>query len=230
MDSVNQNANNAAGLQGAEKCAPAACDDMLELSCYDFMERLASSAPVPGGGGASAFCGALAMCLGRMVGELTVGKPKYVDVWDDIKMLLDRAEDLQARLCDAVARDAEAFEPLSKAYGIPKGEPGRDELMEKCLRQAAAVPMDIAVLCCEGMDVLKEFSLKGSKLVISDAATAAVFCKAALQGAALNVRVNTALMKDREYAERLNSKLSDISRRGCALADEIYGDVTARVG
>ena len=141
-----------------------------------------------------------------------------------------RAEDLQARLCDAVARDAEAFEPLSKAYGIPKGEPGRDELMENCLRQAAAVPMDIAVLCCEGMDVLKEFSLKGSKLVISDAATAAVFCKAALQGAALNVRVNTALMKDREYAERLNSKLSDVCRRGCALADEIYGDVTARVG
>jgi len=205
-------------------------EDMLELSCYDFMEVLASDAPVPGGGGASALCGALAMSLGRMVGELTVDKPKYIDVRDDIKALLDRAESLQAKLCDAVSRDAEAFEPLSKAYGIPKDDPSRAEVLEKCLRQAAAVPMDIAVLCCEGIEVLEGFAAKGSKIMISDAATGAAFARAALQGAAINVRVNTALMKDREYAERLNARLADLTDRYTARADAVCSGVLERIG
>ena len=203
---------------------------MLELSCYDFMEALASDAPVPDGGGASALCGALAMSLGRMVGELTVNKPKYVDVRDDIKALLDRAESLQSKLCDAVSRDAEAFEPLSRAYGIPKDDPSRAEVLEKCLRQAAAVPMDIAVLCCEGIEVLEGFAAKGSRIMISDAATGAAFARAALQGAAINVRVNTALMKDREYAERLNARLADLTDRYTARADAVCGGVLERIG
>ena len=61
---------------------------MLDKSCNQFLDELASKAPVPGGGGACAYAGALGMALGSMVGNLTVGKKKYKDVEEDIIELL----------------------------------------------------------------------------------------------------------------------------------------------
>ena len=103
---------------------------MLNRSVTEFTEVLASRSAVPGGGGASALVGAIGIALGNMVGELTVGKKKYADVEEDVKALMDRAQDLRVRLLACVNKDAEAFEPLSRAYGIPKEDPARDEIME----------------------------------------------------------------------------------------------------
>ena len=89
-------------------------------TCTEFLEALASKAPVPGGGGASALVGAVGVALGNMVGNLTVGKKKYADVQDDIIALDQRSEALRQKLVDLVAADAEVFEPLSRAYGLPK--------------------------------------------------------------------------------------------------------------
>ena len=123
--------------------------DMTEISLREFTEQLASKAPVPGGGGASALVGAVGIALGDMVGELTVGKKKYADVEDEIRALMVRAQDLRVRLLACIEKDAAAFEPLSRAYGIPKDDPSRAEVMEACLRDAAGAPMEIFDLCCE---------------------------------------------------------------------------------
>ena len=72
--------------------------DMTEISLREFTEQLASKAPVPGGGGASALVGAVGIALGDMVGELTVGKKKYADVEDEIRALMVRAQELRVRL------------------------------------------------------------------------------------------------------------------------------------
>lgn len=88
-------------------------------TCEEFVEVLASKAPVPGGGGASALVGAIGTALGNMVGSLTLGKKKYADVQDDIIALKAKADALQAELLGLVQKDAEMFEPLSKAYGLP---------------------------------------------------------------------------------------------------------------
>ena len=96
----------------------------------EFTELLASPSSVPGGGGASALAGAIGIALGDMVGEHTLGKKKYADVEEDIKALMARAQDIRARLVECVEKDAVAFEPLSKAYSIPKDEPGREEILE----------------------------------------------------------------------------------------------------
>lgn len=94
-----------------------------EQSCGAFLDALASKAPVPGGGGASALAGALGAALCTMVGNYTVGKQKYAAVEEDVKALMARAEDLRARLLGLVDTDAAAFEPLSRAYAIPKEDP-----------------------------------------------------------------------------------------------------------
>lgn len=181
--------------------------DLLKTSILDFSRQLASSAPVPGGGGASALAGALGVALGCMVGELTVGKPRYAAVEAEMRALTAQARDLQSRLLQCVERDAAAFEPLSRAYGIPKDDPDREAVMERCLRDAAAVPMEILELCGQALALLREFAAKGSRLVASDAATGAALCWGAMQGAAVNVRVNTRLMARRSYARELEERV-----------------------
>ena len=199
--------------------------NLYKESCERFTELLASSSAVPGGGGASALVGAIAIALGDMVGELTVGKKKYADVEEEIKELMKKAQDLRVEFLNCINDDARAFEPLSKAYGLPKDEPGRDEILEKCLKDAAAAPLKVFDLCCVSVELLKEFGEKGSKLMISDAATGIAFARSALFGAAVNVRVNTRLMKDREYAQRLDAHIADKLNVYSRVCDEVYESI-----
>ena len=201
---------------------------MLNKSVTEFTEALASKAAVPGGGGASALVGAIGIALGDMVGELTVGKKKYADVEEDVKALMARAQELRVKLLSCVNKDAQAFEPLSRAYGIPKDDPTRDEVMEKCLRDAAAAPLEILDLCCEAIELQREFAAKGSVLAVSDAATGVVFCWSAMYGAAVNVKVNTKSMKDREYAGKINAHVDAQMAKYRSLAEKVYQDVYGR--
>ena len=202
-------------------------------TCEEFVEVLASKAPVPGGGGASALVGAIGMALGNMVGSLTVGKKKYADVEADILTLKEKATALQADFLRLVEADAEAFEPLAKAYGMPreteeeKAEKAR--VMAIVLKDACAVPMEIMEKCCEAIDVIEEFAAKGSALAISDAGVGVVFCKAALLGASLNVFINTKSMADKEYAAALNEKADKMIADYSKKADEIFAAVNARL-
>ena len=202
--------------------------ELLNSSVKSFTEQLASKAPVPGGGGASALVGAVGVALGDMVGELTVGKKKYADVEEDVKALMVKAQDLRVKLLECIDKDAVAFEPLSRAYGIPKDDPTRDEVMEACLRTAAAAPMEILDLCCEAIELQREFADKGSVLAVSDAGTGVVHCKAALQGAAINVKVNTKAMKDREYAASIDRQVDERMEKYGKMADEVFAKVYGR--
>lgn len=202
--------------------------ELLEQSLKEFADALASRSAVPGGGGASALAGALGAALGSMVGELTVGKKTYAAVEDEMRELLARAHELRERLLDCVERDAAAFAPLAKAYGIPKDDPERDAVLERCLHDAAAVPLEILDLCCEAIALQRRFADKGSRLAVSDAATGAALCRGALYGAAANVRVNTKLMRDRAWAEETEAHVAARLAEYGALADEIFMDVYGR--
>ena len=203
------------------------------VPCNEFVEVLGSKAPVPGGGGASALVGAVGTALGNMVGALTVGKKKYADVEEEMKELMAKATTLQDELLHLIERDAEVFEPLSKAYGMPreteeeKAEKAR--VMEIVLKDACSVPMEIMEKCCEAIDLIVEFAAKGSALAISDAGVGAAFCKAALEGASLNVYINTKSMTNREYAEELNRKCDEMLAVYTVKADEIFRNVLGRL-
>lgn len=194
----------------------------------EFTEKLASKESVPGGGAASAAVAAIGIALGNMVGEFTVGRKKYADVEDDIKDLMAQAQELRVKFLECIEKDAEAFEPLSRAYSMPKDDPSRDEVMEKCLRAAAESPLEIFDMCCEAIDIIKGFGEKGSRIVISDAATGVMHIWGAMYGAAVNVKVNTRLMKDREYAERVNRHVDEQMEIYCQIAEKVYKDIYAK--
>ena len=199
--------------------------DFAQASCTEFVTVLASNAPVPGGGGASALVGAIGTALGNMVGSLTVGKKKYADVEEEIIALKAKCDKLQAELLEQIALDAVGFEPLSKAYGIPKDNPDRDKILEEATIVACKVPVKIMELCCESLEAIKVFAEKGSRLAVSDAGCGAVCVKAALQAASLNVFINTKTLQNRELAEEMNAKCLGMLDKYCAMAEEIFETV-----
>ena len=202
--------------------------DTAQQTCGGFLDALASKAPTPGGGGASALVGALGAALCTMVGNYTVGKQKYAGVEEDVKVLMAKAEDLRARLLALVDADAAAFEPLSKAYAIPKDDPNRAQVMEQCLRDAAAAPMEILRLSCEVIDLHSEMLEKGSVMMLSDVGTGVVLCQSAMQGAALNVKVNTKSMADRAYAQAMNDEVDGLVKRYWKIAERVYESILGR--
>jgi formiminotetrahydrofolate cyclodeaminase len=192
----------------------------------DFVTVLASKEAVPGGGGASALVGAIGTALGNMVGSLPVGKKKYADVEGEIVSLKKKSDDLQAEFLKLIDKDAEDFEPLSKAYGLPANtdaeKASKAKVMEKALRDASATPFEIMKRCCEAIDIIEGFAAKGSKLAISDAGVGVIFCKAALDGASLNVFINTKSMTDRAYADKVNREANELIAKYTAKADKIF--------
>jgi len=199
---------------------------MLELSCLKFIDELSSKAPAPGGGGASALVGSIGVALGSMVGNLTVGKLKYADVEDDIKILLKKSEALIMRLNQLVQKDAAVFEPLAKAYGMPmetkEERAEKDRVLQDALVQATRVPLAIAECSLEGIRLLDQFARKGSKLAVSDAGAGVIFCKASIQASKLNVLINLKLMKDEALKNELHNKMTAIETEGLKLADQVY--------
>lgn len=202
---------------------------MLEKPATQFLSELSSNAPVPGGGGASAAVGAFAAALGMMVTNLTIGKKKYADYEEEVKAVRDRLEGLRDQLIDLVDGDAVAFEPLSKAYSIPKDDPERDTIMENALYEASVVPMSIMETVLAAAKELEILVAKGSKLAVSDVGVGILFAQAAIEGASLNVYINTKSMKDRERAAALDAKTDAIIAEGAALKARIYDGVLAAI-
>ena len=199
-----------------------------------FLGELSSKAPVPGGGGASALAGALSGALTHMVASLTVGKPKYAAVEAEMNELLQKTEALTNHFLALMDEDATAFEPLAQAYRLPKSTEEeiaeKARVMEAALRSAVQPPLEIMEACVSALPLISTCAEKGSVVAVSDAGVAASLCRTALEGASLNVFINTQTMQDRAYADALNLRARQMLTEAGAAADEIYKKVAARLG
>ena len=198
----------------------------MNMEIHEFINRLSSKAPVPGGGGASALIGAIGVSLCSMVANLTSGKKKYEQYQQDIEQILDATQGSISRLLKLIEKDAEVFEPLSAAYGIPKEDPNRDDILEVALFQACSVPREILKEVSGILDVIVQLAAKGTRLAVSDVGVAASACRSAMESAALNIYINTKLMKNRDYAQKTNREAEEILEAGVRTCDEIYRKIS----
>ena len=202
---------------------------MLDKSCNIFIDELASSAPVPGGGSASALTAAIGMALGSMVGELTTGKKGYEQYENEISELLFKSGELINEFRHLVRLDIESFSKLSEAYKIPKGTEEenlyRIEKIQNALHSAAQAPIMIVEACLKALKLLDSYSLIGNKNLITDAGTGTALCLAALKGARLNALINIKSMKDPELKAALYRQLNTSTDAGEHLAKITYDRV-----
>lgn len=202
---------------------------------YDtaFIDDLASAAPVPGGGGASAYVGALAAALGSMVGNLTVGKAAYAQVEAEAQAALADLDVARRRLVQLVDEDARAFEPISRAYKMPHATPeeqaARHAAIQAALAGACEPPLEIMQQALALLGPCDLLAHHGSRLARSDIGVAAAFARAAADGASLTVHVNAKDMDDRWQAARLSAQADDLRRQVREKADELFSYVVGEV-
>ena len=185
--------------------------DLTKLSCQEFLEKLASNSPTPGGGGGAAMAGALAVALTSMVGNLTVGKEKFAQHEVEVQELLAKSEALRIELLSLVNADAEVFDNFMVCYRMPKNtdeeKQARNQAIQNAAREAAEVPLKITEACLEIMKLAERIAIIGNPSAITDAAVSAIMARAALRSAVYNVVVNLKLIKDEAYNQAIYAKI-----------------------
>lgn len=207
--------------------------EIKDKSLQTFLDELASKAPTPGGGSASALMGAQSAALTSMVCNLTVGKPKFADVDAEMRALLEQSEALRAKLTAMIKADVDVFERVMASYGLPKEtddqKAARSEAIQSVLKDATEVPLACARLCAEAIALSRIAAQKGNPGVVSDAGAAVMSAYAGLKSAALNVYINAGSLKDKTFADARLAELETILTGADVAAEEIFQMVKTRL-
>ncbi|MCZ6689843.1 MAG: glutamate formimidoyltransferase [Planctomycetota bacterium] len=191
----------------------------------EFLGAVASKAPTPGGGTVSALSGALAASLVEMVCNLTTGSKKYAEVKEEFAALAGSMAGTRARLVGLMDEDAEAFDKVMASFKIPKDAPERKAKIQEAMIGAAETPLETARQCLEVLRQSLVAAGKGNKNALSDAGTAAALARAGIRGAAYNVRINVASIKDESTGSRLRDALEKIESEAVSLDREVSAKV-----
>jgi len=185
--------------------------NLIDLAVTQFLEEVASDKPAPGGGSVSALGGALGAALAVLVGKTTVGKEKYSQVQAEMERVVSRGTELHQRLSKMVDKDTNAFNDILKAYRMPKDDPeARSKAIQDATRGAAEVPLEVAKLSFEALDLILAVAERGNKNAITDAGVAALFADSAVRGAIFNVKINILSIKDEEIKTQFAQEIEDI--------------------
>jgi formiminotetrahydrofolate cyclodeaminase len=176
-----------------------------------FLDELASNAPVPGGGSVSALGGALAAGLVTMVCDLTIGKKRYADVEAEIRQYREQAEALRTRLQGLLQADVDVYGHLSAAYKLPRDtdeeQADRYAAVQEATIAATKVPLEIAEIAAEVVALAGPVAEKGSKVAVSDAGIAAILGEAAVHSALLNVQINLPTLDDETFVRDVRRRM-----------------------
>jgi glutamate formiminotransferase/formiminotetrahydrofolate cyclodeaminase len=186
----------------------------LKKSLYDFCESLSSKNPVPGGGSASAYAGALAASLVMMVAQLTIGKKTYEIAWEEANNILKETEPLKEKLLQLVVKDAAAYSLVAGAMKLPKStvqeQEERNKKLEEALKVAAEVPAETLLASAKVFRLAKKMREICNKNALSDAETAIYLARASVLGSWSNVHVNLNSMEDHDFVKHKTSMLQPV--------------------
>lgn len=196
---------------------PVSNSEYISGSDYAFLDNLAAGTPVPGGGSASAYAGAMGAALVAMVARLSQGKKKYAEVEPRMEEIETAAEDYRKSLTEAVAKDSAAFTAVMTAYKMPKDSPeeklGRSKAIQNATLQAVMVPLEVAASCVNLISLAAEVAEKGNKKALADAGAGAALARAAYTGAAMNVQINLFSLEDQEKVAGFSEQLKRLKKQ-----------------
>ncbi len=200
--------------------------EIKDKSVGVFLDELASRKATPGGGSAAAVMGAQSAALISMVCNLTIGKPKYAEVEEEMKILLQQSEVLREQLTAMIKADVDVFDKLMASYGLPKNTDEEKSLritqIQTALKQATIVPLECAKACAQAIKLSRVAADKGNIGVISDAGVAVMAGFSGLKSAALNVYINAGSIKDKAFADAKLAELEQIMKGAEGETEEIY--------
>ena len=204
---------------------------LTELTVKDFLNKVAGSDPVPGGGSIAALNGALASALAAMVANLTIGKKKYAEVQEDMQAIAQEAEELMTAFTADIDRDSDAYDRVFACFKMPKDtdeeKVARSTAIQEATKYAAQVPLEVARRACTLMPRIAEVALKGNQNAVTDACVAMMSARNAVLAAVLNVRINLTSLKDAELVARLQAEADELEQQACNQEQELLAKIKA---
>lgn len=206
---------------------------LTAMSCRGFAEETASESPAPGGGSVAAYMGALGAALGTMVANLSAHKSGWDERWKEFSDAADAGQALMQRLLSLVDEDTAAFNRIKAAMGLPKGTDSEKEqraaAIEAATLYASQVPLKTARAAAEAFPLLRAMASDGNPASVTDAGVGALAARAAVRGAALNVRINAAGLVDRAAADELIASARALEAEAAAAEEEILRVVDSKI-
>ena len=200
-----------------------------DMTLRGFADALASDSPTPGGGSGAAAAGALGASLVRMLAMLTIGRPKYAQHEPLMRAIADGAKDAMDRLLELADADARSYDAVSAAYKLPKGTEAEQEArraaIQSAMKGAVAPPLRVMEQCLEVIGLAKTAVALGNVNAASDGAAGAELCRAAMNVASYNVRINLVGIDDEGFAKEMRTRVDEILYMGATTASEIDSKV-----
>ncbi|NLJ78090.1 MAG: cyclodeaminase/cyclohydrolase family protein [Tissierellia bacterium] len=211
---------------------------ITDRSLEEYVTKVASGDPTPGGGSVAALAGSLGTALTSMVGNLTIGKKAYEELSADVKENMDDDfAELQKsieRLNRIVHEDTTAFDGVMQAFKLPREteeeKAKRSAAIQEGYKVALEVPLRAAEECYRVLELQRVFADHGNVNAITDVGVGALLIATGLEGSLFNVRINLLSIKDEEYRNRIESRMNQLLEDGNQLRDSILETVYERLG
>ena len=187
---------------------------LAKMNLREFCNETLSDSPAPGGGSVAALMGALGASLGGMVANLSAGKRGWDDKIHYFSEWAVKAQQLKDELLSLVDEDSAAFNKVMDAFGLPREsaeeKAARSAAIEKATKHAAEIPLKLMETASRSYELLAQMGDKGNPASVSDVGVGALATRACIEGAALNVRINLANLKDENFKSALQEKMARI--------------------
>lgn len=202
---------------------------LVDLTLKEFLNKVAGSDPVPGGGSIAALNGAIASALAAMVANLTIGKKGYEEHEELMQHIAGVALQGQNTFIEDIDRDSEAYDSVFTCFKMPKAtdeeKAARSAAIQEATKFAALVPMQVARNAYELMTVIMDVARLGNRNAVTDACVAMMSARSAVLGALLNVRINLGSLKDRDFVLQLQTEADTIEQTACRREKELLDAV-----
>ncbi|MBN1132495.1 MAG: cyclodeaminase/cyclohydrolase family protein, partial [Bacteroidales bacterium] len=206
---------------------------LVDLDLKVFINTVASELPAPGGGSVSAYMGAMGVALGTMVANLSSHKRGWDDRWREFSDRAEKGKELQRKLLDLVDEDTEAYNMIIEAGRLPKRTEeeikNRKKAVQDAMKNAIMVPFRVMETAFRGFDLIKAMVREGNPASVTDAGTGALAILSSVRGAFLNVKINSAGLDDKAFAEDIISKGRDLEKEAIAETEGIMEIVDSKI-
>lgn len=207
--------------------------NLVDMDLVKFCHTTASEAPAPGGGSIAAYMGSMGAALGTMVANLSAHKHRHTDKWEEYSDWAEKGKYYHDILLKMVDEDTNAFNKIMEAFGLPKGSDDekaiRTQAIQDATKYAIEIPLKVMELCCDSMEVMLEMAKIGLEASISDAGVGALAARAGVQGAFLNVKINTGDYKDKDFVAKVLAEGAAIEKKAIEIEKEVLALVNSKI-
>ena len=206
---------------------------LVSLTAEGFANETASESPAPGGGSVSAYIAALGVSLATMVANLSSHKAGWDERWEEFSVWAEKGQKLKDDLLFLVDEDTRAFNKIMDAFSLPKSsdveKQARTAAIQEATRYAIEVPFRTMQKAFDSFEIISAMVNTGNPNSVTDAGVGALCARSAVIGAFLNVKVNGAGFKDKEYLDRIMLQAGSLVDKAKTTEEEILSVVHSKI-